>query len=233
MSNIVRDPLFRRNHTSLSEDPFLNAQLGAAEIMGIQSRGAMAQVKHFAGYNGSDDIAIDERTLHEIYLPAFEAAVKAGAASVMCAYSKVNGVWSCENAELQNLVLRKRWGFNGFVTSDWGAVHSPLAITQGLDLEMPGRPIAFRGGPVLREGLKPLVETAPTQSPPSIRRQPVSSDRWAGLDCLSGDSLPGPDRSMSRRTPGSSGKSRNRARCCLRTRRALCLSLPTTWLRSW
>ncbi len=157
--NIVRDPLFRRNHTTLSEDPFLNAQLGVALVEGIQSQGVMAQVKHFAAYNGSDDIVIDERTLHEIYLPAFEAAVKAGVASVMCSYSKVNGVWACEHEDLLNGVLRGRWGFEGFVTSDWGAVHNPLAVLHGLDLEMPGRPIALRGGPVLREGLKPLVES--------------------------------------------------------------------------
>src|ERR1039457_5358726 len=89
--NIVRDPLFRRNHTSLSEDPLLTARLGAAEIAGIQSQGVMAQAKHLAGYNGADEATIDERALHEIYLPAFEAAVKAGVASVMCAYNKING----------------------------------------------------------------------------------------------------------------------------------------------
>ena len=74
-------PPLRRNHTTLSEDPFLAAQLASAEIAGIQSQGIMAQVKHLAGYNGSDNVSIDERTLHEIYLPAFEAAVKAGVAS--------------------------------------------------------------------------------------------------------------------------------------------------------
>ena len=101
--NIVRDPLFRRNHTTLGEDPLLNAQLGAAEVDGIESQGVMAQVKHFAGYNGSDNVVIDERTLHEIYLPAFEAAVKAGAASVMCAYNRVNG-----RLGLRELRSRKR-----------------------------------------------------------------------------------------------------------------------------
>lgn len=156
--NIVRDPLFRRNHTTLSEDPFLTAQLAAAEIAGIQSQGVLAQVKHLAGYNGPDAVEIDERTLNEIYLPAFEAAVKAGVASVMCAYNAVNGARACENPELQNRILRERWGFRGFVTSDWGAVHSPLAILTGVDLEMPGREIAGRkGGPYFTEALRAAV----------------------------------------------------------------------------
>ena len=158
--NIVRDPLFRRNHTSLSEDPYLNAQLASSEIAGIQSQGIMAQVKHLAGYNGSDNVSIDERTLHEIYLPAFQAAVEAGAASVMCSYNRINGPWACENADLLNGILRGSWGFTGFVTSDWGAVHSPQAITEGLDLEMPGREIAGRrGGPQFTDALKAAVES--------------------------------------------------------------------------
>lgn len=158
--NIVRDPLFRRNHTSLSEDPYLTAQLASSEIAGIQGQGILAQVKHLAGYNGSDNVWIDERTLHEIYLPAFHAAVDAGVASVMCAYNRINGHWACENTDLQNGILRKSWGFGGFVTSDWGAVHSPLAITQGLDLEMPGREIAGRpGGPQFTDALNASVQT--------------------------------------------------------------------------
>ena len=158
--NIVRDPLFRRNHTTLGEDPLLTAQLAAAEIRGIQSEGVMAQVKHLAGYNGSQNVTIDERTLHEIYLPAFEAAVLAGVASVMCAYNRFNGQWACENGELQNGILRGILGFNGFIASDWGAVHSPQAITRGLDLEMPGREIGGRrGGPYFTDPLKHAVES--------------------------------------------------------------------------
>ncbi len=158
--NIVRDPLFRRNHTTFGEDPWLNAQLGAAEVAGIESQGTMAQVKHLAGYNGSDAVMVDERTLHEIYLPGFEAAVKAGAASVMCAYNRINGPWACENSELENGVLRGQWGFTGFVTSDWGAMRSPLGIVSGTDLEMPGREIAGRpGGPYLAGALKAAVES--------------------------------------------------------------------------
>lgn len=156
--NIVRDPLFRRNHTTLSEDPLLTARLAAAEIAGIQSQGVMAQVKHLAGYNGSDNVAIDERTLHEIYLPAFEAAVRAGVASVMCSYNRINGQPACESAELQNRVLRGAWGFDGFITSDWGAIHTPLAIASGADLEMPGRELAGgRGGPYFADSLKAAI----------------------------------------------------------------------------
>jgi beta-glucosidase len=158
-ANIVRDPLFRRNHTTFSEDPLLSSILSAAEISGIQSQGILAQVKHLAGYNGSENVSIEERTLHEMYLPAFEAAVKAGVASIMCGYHRINGFWACENAEIQNGILRGQWGFQGFITSDWGAVHGPLAITRGVDLEMPGREIAGRpGGPYFIEELKAAVE---------------------------------------------------------------------------
>jgi len=158
--NIVRDPLFRRNHTTLSEDPLLAARIGAAEIASIQSEGVMAQVKHLAGYSGPDNVSIDERALHELYLPPFEAAVKAGVSSVMCAYNKINGAWACESAELQEGILRGLWGFQGFVTSDWGALHSPAAITAGMDLEMPGRELAGRpGGPYFREALKNAIES--------------------------------------------------------------------------
>jgi beta-glucosidase len=158
--NIVRDPLFRRNHTTLSEDPLLAARLGAELIRGIQSQGVMAQIKHLAGYSGLDNVIIDERSLHEIYLPAFEAGVKAGVASLMCAFNRINGLWACENSELQNGLLRQQWGFQGFVTSDWGATHSTGAITKGLDLEMPGRAIAGRqGGPYFREELQAAVES--------------------------------------------------------------------------
>ena len=158
--NIVRDPLFRRNHTTLSEDPLLAGRIGAAEISAIQKEGVMAQVKHFAGYSGPDNVAIDERTLHELYLPPFEAAVNAGVASVMCAYNKINGDWACENPELLDRTLRGLWGFQGFVASDWGALHTPAAIATGMDLEMPGGELAGRsGGPYFREPLKQAIES--------------------------------------------------------------------------
>ena len=146
----------------------------------------MAQVKHLAGYNGADDVTIDDRALHEIYLPAFEAAVKAGAASVMCSYNQINGRWACENSGIQNKILRSQFGFQGFVTSDWGAIHSPEAILMGVDLEMPGRPIAGRpGGPYFIEPLKVAVKAgripvaALDQSVARILRQ---MDRFHVLD---------------------------------------------------
>jgi beta-glucosidase len=136
--NIDRDPLFGRNQTTFGEDPYLVGMIGAEFTRGVQEQGVMAQIKHLAGYNGAGNVEIDERTLHEIYLPAFEAAIRAGAGSIMCAYNKLNGPYSCENAEIQNEIIRGSFGFRGFVTSDWGATHSTGAILKGLDLEMPG-----------------------------------------------------------------------------------------------
>jgi beta-glucosidase len=154
--NIVRDPLFRRNHTAFSEDPLVSALIGAAEIRGIQSQGVMAQVKHLAGYNGAQEVAIDKRALRDMYLVPFAAAVEAGVASVMCAYNKINGDWACANGALQNDILRGDLGFRGFITSDWGATHSAEDIQRGLDLEMPGREIHGRpGGPYFTGPLPP------------------------------------------------------------------------------
>ncbi|MGD0778196.1 MAG: glycoside hydrolase family 3 C-terminal domain-containing protein [Candidatus Solibacter sp.] len=157
--NIVRDPIFRRNHTTLAEDPLLAARIAAAEVAAIQREGVMAQVKHLAAYSGPDNVLIDERTLHELYLPPFEAAVQAGVASVMCAYNKINGDWACENPELQERILRGQWDFRGFVTSDWGALRGPAAILAGVDLEMPGRELAGRPGPYFRDALKQAIES--------------------------------------------------------------------------
>ena len=118
--------------------------MSVAEIQGIQSQEVIANVKHFAVNNQERDrmkvsAVVDERTLHEIYLPAFEASVKEGrVASLMAAYNKVNGVYCCENDELLNQILKRDWGFKGFITSDFGAVHSTIpSALAGLDLEMP------------------------------------------------------------------------------------------------
>jgi beta-glucosidase len=143
--NIDRDPRWGRSFESYTEDPFLNAALATSEIEGVQSQGVMSQVKHFAVYNQetnrntpADDAIVSNRTLHEIYLPAFQQAVtKAGAASVMCAYSTINGNPACQNNFLENQTLKQRWGFPGFVTSDYGAVHSTSAALDGTDMEQP------------------------------------------------------------------------------------------------
>jgi beta-glucosidase len=142
--NIARVPQNGRTFEAFGEDPFLVGRMAVNEIQGIQSQGVIGEAKHYAGNNQEtnrltiNDI-IDERTLREIYLPAFESSVKeGGAAGVMCAYNQINGAYSCENDLLMNQILKSEWGFNGMVTSDFGAVHStvPSALA-GLDLEMP------------------------------------------------------------------------------------------------
>lgn len=143
--NIDRDPRWGRSFETFSEDPYLTARMAVAEIGGIQSRGVMAQVKHFAVYNQetyrntpADDAIVSARALHEIYLPAFRAAVHDGkVASVMCSYSTVNGGDSCANGQLLTDILRRQWGFDGFVTSDYAAIHSMAAAAAGTDMEQP------------------------------------------------------------------------------------------------
>jgi beta-glucosidase len=142
--NIDRDPRWGRSFESLTEDPFLSATIGTSEIQGVQSQGVMSQVKHFDAYNQEtnrntvdDDVIVSQRVLHEIYEPSFEAAVKGGVASVMCAYSMVNGAFSCENPGLETTTLRDLWDFPGFVTSDYGAIHDMSAATAGTDQEQP------------------------------------------------------------------------------------------------
>ena len=142
--NIARVPQGGRVFESFGEDPFLIGRIAVATIEGVQSTGIMANVKHYLANNQEADRhsvneEIGERTLREIYMPAFEASIKeAHSASVMCAYPKVNGAFNCENDPLLNDVLKKEWRFDGFVLSDWGATHSTVASAlNGLDLEMP------------------------------------------------------------------------------------------------
>jgi len=143
--NIKRSPLCGRNFEYFSEDPWLTGELGAAWVRGLQSRGVGASLKHFAANNQETDrmtvsAEVDERTLREIYLPAFERIViREQPWTVMCSYNRVNGVPAAENHWLLTEVLRDEWGFAGLVLSDWGAVDSIVpAIAAGLDLEMPG-----------------------------------------------------------------------------------------------
>jgi len=142
--NIARVPQNGRTFEGYGEDPYLSGRLSVATITGIQSQGILANVKHFAANNQETDRfvvneIVDERTLREIYLPAFEASVKEGhAATVMCAYPRVNGVFACENSTLLAQILRGDWGFQGFVISDFGATHSVVpAVKAGLDMEWP------------------------------------------------------------------------------------------------
>ena len=143
--NINRVPLWGRNFEGYGEDPYLAARMGVAYIRSVQAEGVIPSVKHFAANNEEYerhriDEKIDERTLHEIYFPAFKAAVEeAGVWAVMSAYNKVNGLWCAENSYLLTDTLRKRWGFRGFVISDWGSTYSTEGtINAGMDLEMPG-----------------------------------------------------------------------------------------------
>ena len=142
--NIKRSPLCGRNFEYFSEDPFLAGRMGAALVHGIQSQGVGASVKHFAANNQESDrmrvsADIDERTLREIYLPAFEYIVRTAAPrTVMCSYNKINGIYASENRWLLTELLRDEWGFEGLVVSDWGAVNDRVAaLVAGLDLEMP------------------------------------------------------------------------------------------------
>ncbi|WP_052441709.1 glycoside hydrolase family 3 C-terminal domain-containing protein [Streptacidiphilus anmyonensis] len=156
--NIVRDPRWGRAFESLGEDPYLAGTMGAADIQGVQSAGVMAQVKHLAAYNNetnrnsaADNVIVDPRTLQEIYLPAFQDAVQQGAASsVMCSYSVINGTPACQNSSLLTGVLRKQFGFTGFVTSDWSAdAFNPDAAASanaGLNQDMPGGDLYGAGG---------------------------------------------------------------------------------------
>ncbi|MGW2227329.1 beta-glucosidase [Streptomyces formicae] len=143
MVNLIRTPYAGRNFETFGEDPLLAAELVAEEIKGIQGEGLIATVKHFALNNQekdrmSVDVRVDERTLHETELRGFEAAVAAGAGSVMGAYNKVNGTFACENKTLLSDVLRELWGFDGWVMTDWFAQYSTVAaIAAGLDMEMP------------------------------------------------------------------------------------------------
>ena len=142
--NIYRAPMNGRNFEYFGEDPFLAARMAVSVIRGIQSQGVIATAKHFAANNqeyGRMDHSsdVDERTLREIYLPAFEASVKEGkVGAVMDAYNLVNGVYMTENDYLNNGILKKEWGFDGILMSDWGATHDGVASAKGgLDLEMP------------------------------------------------------------------------------------------------
>ena len=143
--NMKRSPLGGRNFEYFSEDPYLAGEMAASFINAVQGKGVGTSLKHYAANNQefqrfSISAEVDERTLREIYLPAFEKAVKqAQPWSVMCAYNKVNSVFASEQQHLMNEILKDEWGFEGLVVSDWGAVRDRVAALKGgLDWEMPG-----------------------------------------------------------------------------------------------
>ncbi|MBR5207801.1 MAG: glycoside hydrolase family 3 protein, partial [Erysipelotrichaceae bacterium] len=144
-ANIKRNPLCGRNFEYFSEDPLLSGKMAAAFIQGVENEGVGSSLKHFA-LNSQEyrrfvsDSVVDERTMHEIYLKSFEIAVKEGKPStVMSSYNKVNGISSSSNPYLLTDILRKQWGFDGLVVTDWGAMKDRIAsFKAGCDLCMPG-----------------------------------------------------------------------------------------------
>jgi beta-glucosidase len=154
--DIARNPLNGRTFEYAGEDPYLAGQVGVAQIKGIQSQHVVATVKHYA--LNDQEIArmensseVDERTMQEIHLPAYEAAVKEGhVGSVMCAYNRVNGAYACQNKYLLRTVLKKQWGFKGWVMSDWGGTHSTIpSALNGLDQEQNIGPGTYFNKPLM------------------------------------------------------------------------------------
>ncbi|MFI1335271.1 glycoside hydrolase family 3 C-terminal domain-containing protein [Streptomyces sp. NPDC020845] len=172
--NIKRSPLCGRNFEYFSEDPLLSGVLGAAFVRGVQAQGVGATVKHFAANNQETErmrvsADVDERTLREIYLAAFERIVtEARPAAVMAAYNRINGVPAAENKWLLADVLRGEWGFEGAVVSDWGAVGDRVAaLAAGLDLQMPG-PDAANDAAIVRAVREGALDEALVDA--SVRR---------------------------------------------------------------
>lgn len=201
--NMKRSPLCGRNFEYFSEDPYLAGELAAAYIQSLQGEGVAACVKHFAANNQetrrmSGTSQVDERTLHEIYLPAFETAVKKGRTrGVMCAYNAVNDTFCAENRELLTEILRKKWGYDGMVVTDWGAVKDRIkGLLAGLDLEMPGGPgvqdtkivKAVRNGELSEAVLDEAVRNVLQFVDDSIRQRKMDTviDR-AEMSALSGE----------------------------------------------
>ncbi|MER5733612.1 glycoside hydrolase family 3 C-terminal domain-containing protein [Streptomyces sp. NPDC002138] len=184
MANLIRTPYAGRNFETFAEDPRLTADLVAEVVRGIQDEGLIATVKHFALNNqeqGRDtvDVIADEQTLHETELRGFEAAVTAGAGSVMGAYNKVNGTYACESKPLLDELLRGRWGFDGWVMSDWQATHSTVAaVTAGLDMEMPA---GTHFGDPLREAVR-AGSVSEHAVDLAVRRVLSTMDRFGLLD---------------------------------------------------
>jgi beta-glucosidase len=189
--NILRSPLWARAGETFSEDPYLTSRLAVAQTLGIQSQKMLACPKHFAAYNqdtnrfGLDpewvayDSVVDKRVLHELYLPAFKAAVQEGnAASIMCSYNRLNGQYTCENEWLLKL-LKEDWGFDGFVVADWYfSVRSTVAAANaGLDISMPGGTLVpSYGFPAYYGDL--LVEAVDNGSVPFSRVEDMVKRLW-------------------------------------------------------
>jgi len=203
--NIHRAPMCGRNFEYLGEDPFLAGKIAANYIRGLQSQGVMATAKHYLGNNQEFDrnnvsSDMDERTLREIYLPAFRASVTEGkVAAVMTSYNLVNGVHASQNDFIINKILKDEWKFDGFVMSDWGSINDMIRSTNGgLDLEMPSGKVMCRDSllPAIESG-KVLVSTIDDK----VRRILRQEERFGMLD----------DRDPSRGAPLDSAFTRSAA----------------------
>jgi beta-glucosidase len=174
--NIDRDITFARAYNTFGEDPMLTGVMGAAEIRGSQSQGVMSQVKHYVGYDSNSyNVFIDQQTLHEVYAAPFAEAVNAGVSSVMCSYNRINGPFACGNSDTLKTILKGEMGFKGFVTSDWGGVHSVLFINEGLDMEMPG---AAEADSPFKGFMSNFFVTAPPDNTPP---PPMDIDALTGI----------------------------------------------------
>lgn len=153
--NMMRSPLCGRNFEYFGEDPFLAGKIAVGYVKGVQGENVAACAKHLVCNNQefwrtTNSSEVDERTLREIYLPAFRMACREGGAwMMMSAYNKVNGAYASANKHIQHDIPKVEWGWDGAIVSDWGAVHSTNAIEGGLDIEMPGKPDNFLGKPFL------------------------------------------------------------------------------------
>jgi beta-glucosidase len=184
--NIHRAPMCGRNFEYLGEDPFLAGKTAAHVILGIQRQGVMATAKHYLGNNQEYDrnnisSDMDERTMQEIYLPAFRASVVEGkAAAVMTSYNPVNGVHASQNGEIINRILKNDWKFDGFVMSDWSSTYDAVAAANaGLDLEMPS------GKFMCRDSLMPAIRSGKVTEAvidDKVRRILRQVDRFGLLD---------------------------------------------------
>jgi beta-glucosidase len=194
--NVYRAPMNGRNFEYFGEDPFLGQRIAVGYVKGVQSQGVSATIKHYIGNNSefarhTSDSSIDERTMREIYLPIFEAAVKEGkVGAVMSSYNLTNGLYTSEHPYLVKQVLKKEWAFNGLYMSDWGATHSAVAAANaGLDLEMPSGQFMNRATllPAVKEG---KVSAATIDD--KVRRLLALAERFSWM------STPAPDLSIPR-----------------------------------
>ncbi|WP_281195127.1 beta-glucosidase [Halorubrum sp. F4] len=175
-TNLIRVPQGGRNFEYFSEDPVSSAATAASVVEGIESEGVIATPKHYVANGQETDRAavsaeVDERALRELYLPSFRAAVAAGAGSVMSAYNRVNGTRMSDHRRLLTDVLKEEWGFDGYVVSDWYGTESAVdAATAGLDVEMPGVPMAETSDATAGDGDDDDAPASDDPIPPEIAR---------------------------------------------------------------